>query len=194
MPLSCIFRHLAGRHRIIVGTCCELNVASTSTTVSLYRKWYNTTQATGVGTHDATCEAPDRPSQSSCRSPVYLVKIKILFRVKRLRGTKRVSTGIWCNLKRFLGTKCCNVTVRCYLKDFLLYHMWRMWLPSFTWLLITWSIPMEAVVGRRPFAQVLRNSLSGHPPSTGHEAWTSVGRSVTKKHYLCTQQYTKTLT
>ena len=25
-----------------------------------------------------------------------------------------------------------------------------------------------AGVGRRPFAQVLRNSLSGHPPTTGH--------------------------
>ena len=143
MPLSCIFRHLAGRHRIIVGTCCDKN----------------------------------------------------LFRVKRFRGTKRVSSaGIWCNLKRFLGTKCCNVTFRCYLKAFPQCYMWRMWLPSFTWLLITWSIPMEAVIGRRPFAQVLRNSLSGHPPSTGHEAWTSVGRSVTKKHYLCTQLYTKTLT
>ena len=26
-----------------------------------------------------------------------------------------------------------------------------------------------AGVGRRPLAQVLRNSLSGHPPTTGHE-------------------------
>ena len=31
------------------------------------------------------------------------------------------------------------------------------------------SIYMDAGDGRRPFAQVLRNSLSGHPPSTGHE-------------------------
>ena len=28
-------------------------------------------------------------------------------------------------------------------------------------------IVLVAGVGRRPFAQVLRNSLSGHPPTTG---------------------------
>ena len=28
---------------------------------------------------------------------------------------------------------------------------------------------MVAGVGRRPLAQVLRNSLSGHPPTAGHE-------------------------
>ena len=30
-------------------------------------------------------------------------------------------------------------------------------------------IHMDAGGGRCPFAQVLRNSLSGHPPPTGHE-------------------------
>ena len=29
------------------------------------------------------------------------------------------------------------------------------------------DVYMDAGDGRRPFAQVLRNSLSGHPPSTG---------------------------
>ena len=31
------------------------------------------------------------------------------------------------------------------------------------------DVNMVAGVGRRPLAQVLRNSLSGHPPTTGHE-------------------------
>ena len=31
------------------------------------------------------------------------------------------------------------------------------------------SLPIYAGGGRCPFAQVLRNSLSGHPPPTGHE-------------------------
>ena len=34
---------------------------------------------------------------------------------------------------------------------------------------IDMDVNMVAVVGRRPFSQVLRNSLSGHPPTTGHE-------------------------
>ena len=38
------------------------------------------------------------------------------------------------------------------------------WLLSFTWLPMTWFIHVVAVVGRRPFAQVLRNSRPGHPP------------------------------
>ena len=31
------------------------------------------------------------------------------------------------------------------------------------------DVSMVAGAGRRPLAQVLRNSLSGHPPTTGHE-------------------------
>ena len=31
------------------------------------------------------------------------------------------------------------------------------------------DVNMVAGVGRRPLAQVLRNSLSGHTPTTGHE-------------------------
>ena len=32
---------------------------------------------------------------------------------------------------------------------------------------IDMDVNMVAVVGRRPFSQVLRNSLSVHPPTTG---------------------------
>ena len=67
--------------------------------------------------------------------------------------------------------------------------MWRMWLPSFTWLLITWSIPMEAVVGRRPFAQVLRNSLSGHPPPTGCDTLTQVHTPYFPPDLFLTQDF-----
>lgn len=42
-----------------------------------------------------------------------------------------------------------------------------MWPWMFTWSPGTWSIYMDAGDGQRPSAQVLRNSLSGHPPSTG---------------------------
>lgn len=42
-----------------------------------------------------------------------------------------------------------------------------MWPWMFTWLPATGSIYMDAGDGRRPSAQVLRNWLSGHPPSTG---------------------------
>ena len=37
---------------------------------------------------------------------------------------------------------------------------------------------VAAGVGRRPFAQVLRNSLSGHPP-TGHGTWI-----ITTEYYV----------
>ena len=98
----------------------------------------------------------------------------ILFHLKRFLRTKWIFRNIWCNLKRFLRTKYCNVTVSCDLKAFPQYHMWRTQSPSFTWFLITWSIHMSAAVGRRPFAQVLRNSLSGHPPPIGCDTWTQV--------------------
>ena len=31
------------------------------------------------------------------------------------------------------------------------------------------DVSVVAGVGRRPLVQVLRNSLAGHPPTTGHE-------------------------
>ena len=31
------------------------------------------------------------------------------------------------------------------------------------------DVSMVAGVGKRPLAQLLRNSLSGHPPTSGHE-------------------------
>ena len=95
-------------------------------------------------------------------SSTYLGWIKTFFR------TKWIYLNIRCNLKSFLCAKCCNVTVRCDLKAFLQYDMWRMWSTSFTWLLMTWSIHMSADIGRCPLAQVLRNSLSGLPPPSGH--------------------------
>ena len=56
------------------------------------------------GNQDANCEAPERTSPTSCRSHVYHTYTKILFRLKRFRGTKCEVLKIWGNLKRFLGT------------------------------------------------------------------------------------------
>lgn len=42
-----------------------------------------------------------------------------------------------------------------------------MWPWMFTWLPATGSNYMDAGNGRRPSAQVLRNSISWHPTSTG---------------------------
>ena len=60
---------------------------------------------------------------------------------------------IWCNLKRFHGTKSENLNNRCDKNLFIAPFVMH--------------INMVAGVGRRPLAQVLRNSLAGHPPTTG---------------------------
>ena len=40
------------------------------------------------------------------------------------------------------------------------------------------NVSMDAAGGRRPFAQVLRNSLSGHPPPGSHDTWISSWQRV----------------
>ena len=60
---------------------------------------------------------------------------------------------IWCNLKRFHGTKSENLNNWCDKNLFIAPFVMH--------------IGMVAPGGRtRPLAQVLRNSLSGHPPPT----------------------------
>ena len=60
---------------------------------------------------------------------------------------------IWCNLKRFHGTKSENLNNWCDKNLFIAPFVMH--------------IGMVAGVGRRPPAQVLHNSLPGHPPPTG---------------------------
>ena len=59
---------------------------------------------------------------------------------------------IWCNLKRFHGTKSENLNNWCDKNLFIAPFVMH--------------IGMVAGVGRRPPAQVLHNSLPGHPPPT----------------------------
>ena len=63
-----------------------------------------------------------------------------------------------CNLKRFRGTKYHNLTI-----GRIITRLGTVDQSSCR------CVYMDAGDGRRPFAQVLRNSLSGHPPSTGCE-------------------------
>ena len=64
---------------------------------------------------------------------------------------------IWCSLKRLLRTKSENLNNRC---DQILFKA-----PLV--MSIDMDVNMVAVVGQCPLAQVLRNSLSVHPPTTG---------------------------
>ena len=48
---------------------------------------------------------------------------------------------------------------------------------------------MSATVGRRPFAQVLRNSLSGHPPPTGCDTLTQVHTPCFPPDLFLTQDF-----
>ena len=68
---------------------------------------------------------------------------------------------IWCNLKRFRGTKSENWNNRCE----------QILFTALLVMSIDMNVYMAAGVGRHPLAQVLRNSLSGHPPTTGHETF-----------------------
>ena len=70
----------------------------------------------------------------------------------------RGSLTNWCNLKRFRGTKYHNLTI-----GRIITRLGTVDQSSCR------CVYMDAGDGRRPFAQVLRNSLSGHPPSTGCE-------------------------